>query len=121
MNKIIINKLLELVGLEIRRYHSLFNEHELKIIDKVRNYTRTSKDSLSSLIDAVNYIVVNNVEGDIVECGVWRGGSMMATMYALLEMGDTAKDIYLFDTFEGMTKPGDRDVEYNGTNLHFNQ
>ena len=45
------------------------------------------------------------IEGDIVECGVWRGGSMMAAALTLLRLGDTDRDLYLFDTFAGMPEP----------------
>ena len=44
---------------------------------------------------------------------VWKGGSVMAVALTLLELGEV-RDLYLFDTFEGMTPPTDRDITYAG-------
>ena len=63
---------------------------------------------------AVRYVVPNRAPGTIVEAGVWRGGSMMAAAYSLLEIGDTSRDLYLFDTFEGMVPPSTEDVRVDG-------
>jgi O-methyltransferase len=45
-----------------------------------------------------------------VECGVWRGGSMQAAARTLLAVNDTSRDLHLFDTFDGMPAPSERDV-----------
>jgi hypothetical protein len=45
---------------------------------------------------------------------VWRGGSMQAVARTLLESGEASRDLYLFDTFEGMTKPTKHDVRHDG-------
>jgi O-methyltransferase len=81
-----------------------------EIIRAVRPYTMTSKERLHGLIQATRYIVRNKIEGDIVECGVWRGGSMQAAARTLREEGDIGRELYLFDTFEGMTEPSEVDV-----------
>src|ERR1019366_4286881 len=70
---------------------------------------------ISGLIEAIKYLSRNQIEGDVLECGVWRGGSMMAAMLALRQLGDTSRDFYLFDTFEGMTPPTEKDVMHDGT------
>ena len=59
-------------------------------------------------------MVDNNIPGDIIECGVWRGGSMMAVALKLLNEKKSEKDLYLFDTYEGMSKPTDLDVSLEG-------
>lgn len=81
---------------------------------KVRPYTMTSPERIFSLCDAVQYVQENHIEGDIVECGVWKGGSMMAVADTLLRLGDDKRHLYLFDTFEGMTPPSDNDVDISG-------
>jgi hypothetical protein len=83
------------------------------IIARVKPYTMTSVERVASVVDAVRYVASRRIPGAIVECGVWRGGSMMAAASALLESGD-ARDLYLFDTYEGMTTPTDRDLDYRG-------
>ena len=45
-----------------------------------------------------------------MECGVWRGGSVLAMLLTLIDEGETDRDVYLYDTFEGMTKPTERDT-----------
>ncbi len=74
----------------------------------------TTRERVNALIESVEYIVSNNIEGDFVECGVWRGGSSMAMAYALQEFGDTSRKLYLYDTYTGMSMPTSHDVTING-------
>ncbi len=85
-----------------------------EIIRAVQPYTMTNSDKVYALIQSARYIVRHNIEGDVVECGVWRGGSMQAAARALLEAGDTSRKLYLFDTFEGMSEPTEYDVRSDG-------
>jgi O-methyltransferase len=80
------------------------------IIDRVRPYTMTSDERLQALIDAVRYCVKRDIPGAFAECGVWRGGSVLAMLLTLQEEGVNDRDVYLFDTFEGMTAPTEHDV-----------
>lgn len=89
--------------------YSDFSDEEQRIIDIVKIYTMTSPERIVSLIRAVNYIEENNIEGSIVECGVWKGGSMMAALLAMKEQG---REIFLYDTFEGMSEPTKDDESY---------
>ncbi len=85
-----------------------------RIIETVRPYTMTSPERIYALIQAVKYVVRGRIEGDIVECGVWRGGSMMAVAQTLLSLNETNRHLYLFDTFEGMPEPSEQDVDVHG-------
>jgi hypothetical protein len=78
-------------------------------IERVRGCTMLDVERLFSLIQAVRYVVRESIPGDLVECGVWRGGAAMAAALTLTECGDTARRIHLFDTFEGMPAPSERD------------
>lgn len=80
----------------------------------VREYTMTSWERLYALYKAVHYVVENNIPGDIVECGVWRGGSMRLAAQVLRSLGVTDRTLYLYDTFEGMTEPDSHDVDLHG-------
>jgi O-methyltransferase len=84
--------------------------HE-NIIAKVRPYTMTSPERLYGLIESVQYVVKNQIPGALVECGVWKGGSMMAIAETLLALGVNDRELYLYDTFEGMTAPTSEDVD----------
>jgi O-methyltransferase len=85
----------------------------LEIYEKCKNYTMTSIERMYALYKATEYIVRNEIPGDIVECGVWKGGSMMLIAYILKKFGDYNRDLYLFDTFEGMPSPGEKDISYD--------
>lgn len=88
--------------------------HVRKIYRTVRPFTMTSPERINALIESLEYLVENDIPGDIVECGVWRGGSMMAAALALKRMGATDRELLLYDTFDGMPQPGDEDVDLEG-------
>jgi O-methyltransferase len=56
---------------------------------------------------------LTHVDGDILEVGVWRGGTgtLMATRAAALGLDTT---VFLADTFQGVAKAGDADPWYRG-------
>jgi O-methyltransferase len=79
------------------------------IIKRVEPFTMTSAERISALCHAVRYVAKHNIPGDIVECGVWRGGSMMAAALSLQAEHDLSRSLHLFDTFAGMPPPSDVD------------
>jgi hypothetical protein len=91
-------------------FPSDFTESEKEDIGAVQSFTMTSLERMISLSRAVDWLISNRVEGDIVECGVWKGGSMMLIAKRLLKAGLKNRNLYLFDTFEGMSTPGSEDV-----------
>jgi O-methyltransferase len=91
-----------------------FDETDAELCSLVGPYTMTTPPRIYALRRAVEYIATRPVQGAVVECGVWRGGSMMAVALTLLRLGVTDRDLYLFDTFSGMTEPGDEDVKHTG-------
>ncbi|TAN19158.1 MAG: macrocin O-methyltransferase, partial [Chitinophagaceae bacterium] len=44
----------------------------IEYFEKCKNYTRTSIERMYSVYKSVEYVVKNNLEGDMVECGTWR-------------------------------------------------
>jgi hypothetical protein len=87
-----------------------FSEAEIALCRHVAGRTMTSPEAVVTLAAAVRHVVSRGIPGAIVECGVWRGGSMMAVASTLLDMGRSDIDLYLFDTFSGMSAPTERDV-----------
>lgn len=75
------------------------------IFRAVSDFTMTSPERIAAVCDAVRYVTRAKIAGAYVECGVWRGGSSMAAARGLMEAGDRTRDLYLFDTFEGMSEP----------------
>jgi hypothetical protein len=91
-----------------------FDEQTTKIFNAVNPFTMTSPERIAALVEAVRYVVANDIPGDFVECGVWRGGSSMAAAMALKEMGDVSRELFLYDTYEGMSAPTEEDVDIAG-------
>lgn len=84
------------------------------IIHTVKPYTLTSGDRVAALCTSVDYIVDHEIPGAFVECGLWRGGSLMATLLRLRQLGIFDRDIVGFDTFTGQPNPSGEDVDYKG-------
>ncbi len=91
-----------------------YDDEAKEIIRAVKPYSMTSPERLNAFILATRHIARHNIPGDIVECGVWRGGSMQACARTLLAAGETGRDLYLFDTYEGMTPPTAEDLRRDG-------
>jgi O-methyltransferase len=87
----------------------------LRAWEACRAATLTSPERLHALHSAMRHVISRRLPGDIVECGVWRGGSMMLCARALAEAGDTSRELYLYDTYSGMSEPTDRDRDFAGT------
>jgi len=65
----------------------------------------TSLESLTTLAVLCKYISKNHIEGDVVETGVWRGGSALVCARYLR----SDQTLYLLDTYAGMTEPSVHD------------
>jgi O-methyltransferase len=83
----------------------------LRIAESCRDETMTSIERMYALYQATCHVVDRPVSGDLVECGVWRGGSVMLMASTLLARGCTDRTIWIYDTFAGMPAPGDEDVQ----------
>jgi hypothetical protein len=84
------------------------------IIAQALPHTMTSVERLAALISAVYYVAHNGIQGSFVECGVWRGGSVIAMIKALQQSASEDRSVYLFDTFQGMSPPTEKDMSYKG-------
>ena len=87
--------------------------HEIQA--RCRAYTMTSMERMYAMWQSVHHILNQGVPGAIVECGVWRGGSMMIAAHVLVQRGEANRDLYLFDTYEGLPRPdAEKDVDLWG-------
>jgi O-methyltransferase len=112
-----INKLLKIFDLRLvyNKDHIFnHNEFELKNIEISKLYSMTGEKRMSYLTKCIKFIHENNINGDFVECGVWQGGNLIL-MERLNEYYGLKKTIYGYDTFEGMTKPNEFDLDINNT------
>lgn len=71
----------------------------------------TSLPRMYAIYQATKFVVANRTEGSFVECGVWRGGSAMLAALALQQAHDTSRELWLYDTYAGMTEPTEADVD----------
>ncbi|MGJ8569207.1 MAG: TylF/MycF/NovP-related O-methyltransferase [Hoeflea sp.] len=85
--------------------------NEIEIITYVLDskLTMTSLPRLINTVKSCVYVVENNIPGDFVECGVWRGGNGILARKIFEQLGSDKK-VWMFDTFEGMTEPTELDV-----------
>ena len=119
MIKKIINKSLNMFGYEIKKttkdsIHNSpveLNKAECEIINYIMSnkLTMVSYERLWTTVMTCKYVLDNGIDGDFVECGVWRGGNAIAAA-EVFKLYKSDKKVWLFDTFQGMTAPTDIDV-----------
>ena len=124
--KIMINRLLGVMGYHITRGKAGggklpedFDEKDCALWEQVKHFTMTGPIRTYSLRRAVEYLVANKIQGDFVECGVWKGGAGMAMALTLRACDDQSRDLYLYDTYDdGWPVGGPEDVMVDGTTAH---
>ncbi len=60
---------------------------------------------LENLQDCVTSVIRNGVPGDLIETGVWRGGSSIFMRAILKAYGDRSRKVWLADSFRGLPPP----------------
>ncbi|MFM2192729.1 MAG: hypothetical protein RLZZ118_1686 [Bacteroidota bacterium] len=120
---IMINKILNTFNLKLIKTNSIDNIENNILKDNIefsefynlcKLYTMTSMERLFSLYNSTNYIIKNNIPGDFVECGVWKGGSSMMIALVLNKNKIFDRKIYMYDTYEGMSEPDENDLDISG-------
>lgn len=69
-----------------------------------KNYTMIG-DRLDNLQFCIEDVLKNNIQGDMIETGVWRGGACIFMRLILKKYGVKDKIVYVADSFEGLPKP----------------
>lgn len=77
---------------------------KLWLFERVRQNTLASRARLNTLFKLAHELERRKVPGVVVECGVFKGGSA-----AVLARSTVNRPLYLFDSFEGLPPPGDKD------------
>jgi O-methyltransferase len=79
-------------------------------------YTMTGRRRLDNVQFCVENVLAHNVPGDLIETGVWRGGTTIL-MRALLKLhGDVDRVVWCADSFEGLPVPTAMDLKTQGDN-----
>jgi O-methyltransferase len=94
----------EMVHIELD-YPEINDPYFFQVARPISQLTISDIAAQWALYKAIEHVVKHKIPGDIVECGVWNGGSMLLAAFALAHFGDTTRKIYLYDTFEGMPEP----------------
>ena len=113
------NSVLHSVGLEVSTYKPRGQEnlpagvHEefIPLYKKYCEYSMVAWSGLYNCFQAARYVSRRGIEGAVVECGVWRGGATSIMAETLLLEKDTKREIYLYDTFAGMSAPTEEDFK----------
>lgn len=66
----------------------------------------------------VKEVVRNNIPGDLIETGVWRGGATILMRALLYAMNETQRTVYVADSFEGLPKPNEK-YEADKGDIHY--
>lgn len=121
MNRIIKHKIAGLIkgvtnhfGYEVRQFPQDITKEDMEIINYSIKYTVLDHSTIKSMIDAVKYLESNNIKGSFVECGVLKGGMIIAMIKTLQQLGINDREFYLYDTFYGMANPSEFDTRVSG-------
>ena len=102
-------------GLACSDQSPLFLDPEFKITYEDLQYlTMVDWSGALSVWQAVEHVARNNIKGDFVECGVWRGGTSLLAHKRMIDCGLVDRNLYLYDTFQGMSDPTNGDVDIGG-------
>lgn len=87
---------------------------EISSIEFCKNFSMTSYERMYATLLATKYVINNRIKGSFVECGVWRGGNAILMAMTLGKMDVKDRNIFLYDTFEGMSEPSKHDKDSSG-------
>jgi|SRR6185503_10598910 len=81
------------------------------VYEQCKHYTLTPARAMYAMYEAACHVAKEKISGDIVECGVWKGGSSMIAALTLMKLSAATRKFYLYDTFAGMPDLGERDQD----------
>jgi O-methyltransferase len=77
-------------------------------------YSMIGLKRLDNLQYCVETVLDRNIPGDLLEAGVWRGGSCIFMRAILKLRAETGRTVWLADSFQGLPKPSNKaDLEYD--------
>jgi O-methyltransferase len=66
--------------------------------------TMIGMQRLTSLQRCVETVLADDIPGDLIECGVWRGGACILMRAVLAAHGDETRSVWLADSFQGVPR-----------------
>jgi O-methyltransferase len=81
-----------------------------QVVEDVRAFTMSSVPNLALTIQLAIEAIEAKREGDLAEFGTWKGGCSFAMLLAQrLIYGKIIKPVWMFDSFQGLPAPDERD------------
>jgi hypothetical protein len=74
---------------------------------------------LDSLQTCIEEILRENVEGDLIETGVWRGGTAIFMRAVLATHGVSDRRLFVADSFQGLPKPDEQTWPEDKGDVHY--
>lgn len=100
---------------ERKHYPDILEEEFWELCRDVWDYTCLTLPALYNFYTACVYTVENHVPGDIVECGVFFGGSIMLAMHTIeRHEGFADRRVIAVDTFSGFVRRTEHDIDFAG-------
>ena len=113
--KNIINKLIISTGYSLINHNQKIvelNDNDKKLINLAQKYSMTPQIRIFNLLQSLRHLKNKKIDGDYVECGVWKGGNIILfKKFIENEDENSKKNIFAFDTYEGMTEPDKNDYD----------
>jgi O-methyltransferase len=89
------------------------NAHQSTLVQRKRDLgidwpaeaeTMIGMQRLTSLQRCVETVLADDIPGDLIECGVWRGGACILMRAVLAAHGDETRSVWVADSFEGLPR-----------------
>ena len=80
--------------------------------------TMVGRKRLDNLQFCIETVLRENIEGDFLEAGVWRGGASIFMRGVLAANGVTGRKVYLADSFEGLPRPDEKKCPEDAGDSH---
>ncbi|MBS2038644.1 class I SAM-dependent methyltransferase [bacterium] len=82
-------------------------------------YTLIDQVGLDNIQRCLQQVVSANVPGDLIECGVWRGGSCIFMRGLLRALGERKRQVWVADSFEGLPQPDPEQSPFDAISHEF--
>ncbi len=69
------------------------------------SHTMIGRKRLDNIQFAIETIIHEDIPGDLIETGIWRGGACIFMKGCLLAFGDNTRTIWAADSFQGVPEP----------------
>ncbi len=101
----IVDKYLRRKGFAVVRQNPYaFADNRLRKFGPASAETMIGVARMNNIEYCIREIAKNNIEGDLIECGVWRGGAVIFMKALVKELG-LKKIVWAADSFQGLPEP----------------